>query len=292
MLDMLDRSSMLGYVPNMNQLTLDRRCLIARCLLEGNSLRATQRITGHDVNTVTSLLVDLGQAAAEYQGRTLVNLLCTRIEADEIWAFVNAKQAHVPAEKRGDPDWGDCYTFIAIDPVSKIVPCWKVGDRDGVTTTAFIDDLAARMGRRIQFTTDGMHLYIEPTLNAFNWRVDMAQIIKTYAVPQEAEGEHRYSPPRCVGTQKSMVYGHPDPDLVSTSIAERQNLTVRMSIKRFARLTNGFSRKREHLEHAVALHFMHYNFARIHKSIRTTPAMAVGVDDRLWEVEDIVRLLD
>lgn len=270
----------------MNKLPLTKRAQILGLLVEGNSLRATSRLADCSINTVTKLLVEVGTAAAAYQDKTLRNLPCKRVQVDEIWSFVYAKAKNVPAEKQGEA--GDVWTWTAICADTKLVPSFLVGGRDGGYAMEFITDLASRMASRIQLTSDGHKAYLEAVEAAFGGDVDYAQLIKIYG--PAPEGQRRYSPPECVGTQVATVSGYPDMAHVSTSYAERQNLTMRMSMRRFTRLTNGFSKKIENHWHAVSLHFMYYNFGRIHKSLRVTPAMAAGVSDHVWSLEQIAQL--
>lgn len=274
----------------MNKLPTDRRAAILHLLCEGNSLRATSRITGASINTVTKLLVDAGQACSEYQDKALRNLPCKRVQVDEIWSFCYAKEKNLPEKFKGQPGYGDLWTWTAICADTKLVPSWLVGDRDGDTAKAFISDLAGRLANRVQLTSDGHKSYLEAVEEAFGADIDYAMLVKIYG---EAPGaEKRYSPAECVGCQRQTVTGQPDEDHISTSYVERQNLTMRMHMRRFTRLTNGFSKKVENHAHSVALHFMYYNFVRIHKSLRITPAMAAGVTDRLWEIGDIARMVD
>lgn len=273
----------------MNRLDNAKRVQVVRCLVEGNSIRATVRMTGVAKNTVVKLLVDLGAACAEYQDRHLQNLPCRRIQCDEIWSFVGAKQKNVPEDKA--EQWGDVWTWTAIDADTKLVPCWMVGQRGYESAVEFIGDLATRLKHRVQLTTDGHRPYLTAVENAFGADIDFAQLVKIYGTPA-TEGPSRYSPGQCIGIMTNAVCGSPDPKHISTSYVERANLTMRMSMRRFTRLTNAFSKKIENHMAAIALHFMYYNFARIHQSLRVTPAMAAGVTDRLWDVEDIVALLD
>lgn len=274
----------------MNKLSTEKRTRIVAALVEGNSIRATCRMTGVSKNTVTKLLVDIGTVCAAYQDAVLTDLPCRRIEADEIWAFCHAKQKNVPEDKRGQFGYGDVWTFTAICADTKLVPSWTVGPRDLGTATYFMQDLAGRLRNRIQLTTDGHKMYIDAVEDAFAHEIDFAQLQKIYGA--DPEPQKRYSPAKCNGTKKRTVVGNPDKDLISTSYVERANLTMRMSMRRFTRLTNAFSKKVENLAHAVALHFMHYNFCRIHRTLRVTPAMEVGVSSTVWEIKDIVRLLE
>lgn len=273
----------------MNRLDNSKRIQVVRCLVEGNSIRATVRMTGVAKNTVAKLLVELGHACAKYQDEHLRNLPCRRVQCDEIWSFVGAKQKNVSEEKMSD-GWGDVWTWTAIDADTKLIPCWMVGQRGLPSAIEFIGDLASRLSHRVQLTTDGHRPYLEAVEEAFGGDIDFAQLIKIYGASGEAQT--RYSPGQCIGIECKAVTGTPDPKHISTSFVERQNLTMRMSMRRFTRLTNAFSKKLENHMAAIALHFMHYNFARIHQTLRTTPAMAAGVTSKLWDVEDIVALLD
>jgi IS1 family transposase len=246
-------------------------------------------MTGVAKNTVVKLLVDLGAACSAYQDKTLRDLPCRRIECDEIWSFVGAKDKNVPIDKQGF-GIGSVWTWTAIDAETKLVPSWLIGDRDGGTARNFIDDLASRLANRVQITTDGHKVYVEAIERAFGAEVDYAMLVKHYGAENRV-GEARYSPAVCTGIKKAPIIGYPEEKFVSTSYVERQNLTMRMSMRRFTRLTNAFSKKVENHAHAVALHFMHYNFARIHQTLRVTPAMAAGVTDHIWELEEIVSLL-
>ncbi|MSV29395.1 MAG: DDE domain-containing protein [Bryobacterales bacterium] len=276
----------------MNRLNTDERSQIIRCLVDGNSIRATVRITGFSKNTITKFLVEIGAACSKYQDEHFRNLTSRRIQVDEIWSFVGCKNKNVPAEKAGKFGVGSVWTFTAIDADTKLVPCWLVGTRDGGCATEFIQDLAARLRNRIQLTSDGHKMYLEAVEDAFGADIDFAQLVKIYGESAEAVQQKRYSPADCVGCEKHAIMGSPDPKHVSTSYVERQNLTMRMSMRRFTRLTNGFSKKVENHVAALALYFMYYNFVRIHQTLRVTPAMAAGVTDTLWDVADIVALLD
>jgi len=277
----------------MNKLSTAKRTAVVCCLVEGNSIRATMRITGVAKNTVTKLLVDLGAACSEYQDRTLRELPCRYLQADEIWSFCYAKARNVPVEHRDDPEWGDVWTWTAIDRETKLVPSSYVGDRSSRSAMILMDDLRSRLAGRVQLSTDGHKAYMEAVEGAFGDDVDYAQIVKLYGVDPEAD--HRYSPAKCLGSQVTRISGAPDQGKVSTSHVERQNLTMRMGMPRFTRLTNAFSRKVENLAAAVSLHFMYYNFARPHMSLAhpfpRTPAMAAGVSDHVWKIEEIVALL-
>lgn len=276
---------------SMNRLTSEKRARIIAALVEGNSIRATVRMTGVSKNTVTKLLVDLGAACSAYQDEHLRNLPCKRLQCDEIWSFCYSKQKNVPAEKQGEFGYGDVWTWTAICADTKIIPAWLVADRGAGSAYAFMQELAGRLSERVQLTTDGYKVYLDAVDDSFRGNVDYAMLVKIYG-RDTAEPETRYSPAQCIGTKSEPKIGNPDPALVSTSYAERQNLTMRMSMRRFTRLTNAFSKKVENLAAAVSLHFMHYNFVRIHQTLRTTPAMAAGVTTRLWDVSDIVQVLE
>jgi IS1 family transposase len=275
----------------MNKLSTQKRVQIVSALVEGNSVNATSRIVGVSNNTVLKLLADLGEACAIYQDKVFRNLKSKRIECDEIWSFVHAKEGHLQPELQGVFGYGDVYTWVAIDADSKLVPCWNVGRRDAVSGEAFIKDLASRLSSRVQLSTDGYKVYLTAIEEAFGADIDYGMIVKIYGHTQDEE-TRRYSPAQCIGCEKEVISGNPDRNLISTSYIERQNLTMRMSMRRFTRLTNGFSKKIENHMHAIALHYMHYNFCRIHKSLRCTPAMEAGVTMKLWSIEDIVALLN
>jgi IS1 family transposase/lambda repressor-like predicted transcriptional regulator len=279
----------------MNRLSVERRAQILSMLTEGNSLRATSRMAGCSINTVSKLLLDVGDACAEYQDRTLRDLPCKTIEADEIWSFCYSKQRNVPGEHKGEFGYGDVWTWVALDADSKLAVTWLVGERKLGDCWTFIADLRDRVSGRIQLSTDAHQTYRGVVGLVFNQdEVDWAQLIKTYKTQYVGEG--RYSPPACVGTKAKVRLGDPDLAKVSTSYVERQNLTMRMHMRRFTRLTNGFSKKIENHTAAVAIHFMHYNFARPHKTLASpyprTPAMAAGVADHVWSTADIARLAD
>jgi IS1 family transposase len=275
----------------MNRLPKAKQIQVVAALVEGNSIRATVRMTGVAKNTIVKLLADLGRACEAYQIEKLVNLPCKRIQCDEIWSFVGAKQKNVPAEKQGQFGIGDVWTWTAICADTKIVPSWLVADRSAEAARRFVTDLAGRLASRVQVTSDGLKLYVDAVEGAFGSDVDFAQLVKHYG-RETAPETHRYSPAVCTGAEKIVRSGSPDMKHVSTSFVERQNLTMRMSMRRFTRLTNAFSKKVENHCHAIALHFMHYNFARVHQTLRVTPAMAASVTDHVWEIEEIVALLD
>ena len=276
----------------MNRLDRETRIRILSALVEGCSIRSTCRMTGAAKNTVIKLMIQAGRVASDYQDKTLRNLPCKRVQCDEIWSFIGCKEKNVPEGE--DSDRGDVWTWTAICADTKIVPSWRVGTRDGETACDFISDLASRLANRVQLTTDGHKPYLEAVEGAFGCDIDYAMLIKMYG--NEGQGvtpsERKYSPAQCSGSRREVITGAPDVKHVSTSYVERQNLTMRMSIRRFTRLTNAFSKKLENHAHAVALHFFNYNFLRIHKTLRVTPAMEAGVTDRLWNLNDLVDLIE
>ena len=276
---------------SMNRLNTETRCQVVACLVEGNSIRATVRMTGVAKNTIQKLLLELGEACIDYQDRVMRNLTCRRVQIDECWAFCYAKAKNVTPEIAAkNPFAGDVWTWAAIDADTKLIPSWIVGPRDGVTARLFVNDLADRLSDRIQLTSDGLSAYLNAVERAFRGDVDYAQLVKVYNQP--TEGQKRYSPADCIGCDRKTIVGYPDADHISTSFIERANLTMRMGMRRFTRLTNGFSKKIENHTAAIALHMMHYNFVRIHQTLRTSPAMAAGGSSKLWEISDIVALLD
>jgi IS1 family transposase len=280
----------------MNQLSTEERAQVIRCLVEGNSIRSTRRMTGFGRNTITRLLVALGAACSDYQDRVLRNLTPTRIECDEIWSFCYAKAKNVPEQFRGDWGYGDVWTWTAIDPDSKLVASWLVGWRGEEEAVDFLMDLRERLANRIQLTTDGHLAYRGAVERAFGTDVDYAQLIKQYGVENSdaSPTARRYSPNTVTGQEVRIVNGDPDPMLISTSYVERNNLTMRMSMRRFTRLTNGFSKKVENHAAMISLHFMHYNFARPHSALgkNVTPAMAAGVANHVWTTQEIAALID
>ena len=276
----------------MNKLDKTDRAKLIHLLCEGMSIRAITRVTGVSKTTVSKLVVDAGQSAAWYQDRVFRNLSCKRLQIDEIWGFVGAKQKNVSTMKTPIKDAGDAWLWLATDAETKLVPCWHVGGRDGGAAMEFIDDLAQRLSNRVQITTDGLKAYVDAIDTAFGGEVDYGVLIKLFGEPIGGKSERRYSPAECTGIRKEAIQGDPDMKHVSTSYAERNNLNVRMHTRRMTRLTNAFSKKLENHAHAMALHFLYYNFVRIHKTLKTTPAMAAGVTDRLWEVADMVDVLE
>lgn len=287
---MLDRKGSMVHFGPMNKLSTEERTRVVAALVEGNSMRAVSRMTGVARNTINSLLVDLGKACSEFQDKAMRNLLCKRIQCDEIWSFVGAKEKNTKAEKKAE-GWGDVWTWVALDADTKLVPCWFVGTRDAGAAYHFIHDLADRLANRVQLTTDGHKAYLSAVEDAFGADIDYAMLIKIYGAAPDGP-EVRYSPAQCMGAKKAMQTGRPDWKHISTSFVERQNLTMRMSMKRFARLSNGFSKKVENHEHMLALHYMYYNFARIHQSLRVTPAMEAGIADHVWTIDEIIALID
>ncbi|MES2305170.1 MAG: IS1 family transposase [Gemmatimonadota bacterium] len=280
----------------MNRLSTARRTQILAALCEGASVNATARQTGASKVTILKLLAEIGEACLEYQRATFVNLNCKVIQCDEIWSFVHCKQANVPDDEKGRGR-GDAWIWVALDSESKLVPCWHIGARDAAAAAYFMEDLASRLSHRVQLTTDGFRKYLRAVEGAFGWgQIDYAMLQKIYG--PAITGTHRYSPAAVVGARAERIMGNPDAELVSTSHVERQNLTMRMNVRRLTRLTNGHSKKIENHGHAIALHYMYYNFCRKHETltkakggIHTTPAMAAGVADHVWKLEEVVGLL-
>ena len=273
----------------MNCLDSQTRAQIARCLIEGCSIRATCRMTGAAKNTVVKLLADLGKACAEYHDKHVRNLKVRRLQCDEIWSFCGTKQKNATPDQKA-AGWGDIWTWIGIDADTKFVVSYLVGGRDTNWALDFMDDCASRIASRVQVTTDAHAPYLKAVEGAFGLEVDYAQLHKIYGAPTDEE-QRRYSPAKCIGCDMKTVIGFPDPAHVSTSYVERQNLTLRMSQRRFTRLTNAHSKKAENHAHAVAIHYMHYNFVRIHASLRVTPAMEIGLASTPWTVDDLIALL-
>jgi IS1 family transposase len=280
----------------MNKLDAGQRAAIVRALIEGNSVRATCRITGTAKGTVLKLLADVGSACTAFQDGSLRNLPCRQLQIDELWSFVGAKERNVTdAQKR--EGLGDAWIWTAIDAETKLVPCWHVGPRDADAAFTFIQDLAARLANRVQITTDGLRAYISAIESVFGWNgTDYAQLVKLYG--EAPEGQRRYSPAEIISIQAHWIMGRPDPDKISTSYVESHNLTMRMRNRRLTRLTNGYSKKRENHLHSLSLYFMAYNFVHVHhtltkaaKGVHTTPAMAAGVTDHVWKVSEIIELL-
>jgi IS1 family transposase len=279
----------------MNKLPADRRAQLLGMMVEGMSIRAVARLTGASKNTIVKLLRDAGEAFSAYQDRVLRDLPCKRVQVDEIWSFVYAKQKNVEGAKAAPEQAGDIWTWTAICADTKLAVTWLLGDRGGDTAKAFVTDLASRLKGRVQLTSDGHKPYLDAVEEAFGTDVDYAMLVKLYgAAPEGKPGsaERKYSPGECVGCKRHAVTGKPDPDHISTSYAERLNLSIRMHTRRFTRLTNAFSKDAENHAHSVALNFMYYNFVRVHQTLRVTPAMEAGVTDRLWDLNDLVAVID
>jgi IS1 family transposase len=276
----------------MNKLDRKARAQILGMMVEGMSMQSITRMTGVSKNTVAKLLKDAGEAFIAYHDANVRNVKAKRVQCDEIWSFCGMKEKNVPAPRRGQFGIGDVYTWTGIDSESKMILSWLVGRRDGEYAKAFIADLAERFAGRVQLTTDGLKAYLAAVEDAFGADIDYAMLVKLYGPAGGAAQERRYSPAECCGAIKGTVCGSPDEKHVSTSHVERQNLSMRMGMRRFTRLTNGFSKKIENHEYALAIYFMHYNFARIHSSLRVSPAMAAGVSDKLWSLDDLVALVE
>jgi IS1 family transposase len=278
----------------MNQLSVARRAEIVNCLCEGNSIRSTSRLTGASRTTILSLLEEVGEFCRVYQNHKIRGLTSVRIQCDEIWSFVGAKARAISQGAKGD---GDIWTWTALDPDSKLMVCWYVGTRRKGAAEKFLLDLYGRLANRVQLTTDGHNAYLHAVDKVFGIDVDFAQLVKMYAhVPSVG----RYSPPVCIGAEKIPQWGDPDPDHISTSFVERTNLTMRMQMRRFTRLTNAFSKKVANHAYAVDIHFMHYNFCRPHMTLTknhpshypTTPAMAAGLTDHVWGLEEVIGMME
>ncbi len=288
---MLDVKHESSYNRGMNKLPLQKRVQILSMLVEGSSMRSISRVVGVSINTVTKMLVDAGEACAAYHDEHVRDVKAARVQCDEIWSFCYAKQKNVATAKAAPEEAGDVWTWTALDADSKLIVSYLVGGRDSEYAIEFMDDVASRLANRVQMTTDGHRAYLEAVEGAFGGDVDYAQLIKLYgAAPESMKG--RYSPAECTGTRKRRVEGDPAIEDVSTSYVERQNLTMRMSMRRFTRLTNAFSKKLQNHIHMLALYFLHYNFCRIHKTLKVTPAMAAGIDGELHDMEWIVGLID
>jgi len=274
---------------SMNRLSTEERSKVISVLVEGNSLRATARITGVARMTVEKLLRDLGAACTRFHHGTVRDLRSKRIQCDEIWSFVYAKERNAKPEMKAAGQAGDMWTWTALDADSKLVVSWLVGGRDAGYAQAFMEDVASRLANRVQLTTDGHRPYLMAVEDTFGADIDYATLTKIYGEAPEAQ--RRYSPPQVIGAKRAIISGRPRPEYISTSYVERQNLTMRMHIRRFTRLTNGFSKKVEMHEHHLALHFTYYNFCRIHQSLRVTPAMEAGLAKRVWTIEELVGLI-
>ncbi len=287
----LDRLSKSVYICHMNKLTTEKRTQILTMLVEGDSLRATSRMADVSINTVTKLLVDAGKACQTFHNETVMNVRSQRIQCDEIWSFVYAKDKNAPVEMKEAGEAGDVWTWVGIDADSKLVVSWLVGDRSTDKAIPFMNDLASRLANKVQLTSDGHKAYLIAMEEAFT-NIDYAILHKIYGKDGGKGTDARYSPAECIGTEKKPQIGNPDEKHISTSFGERQNLTLRMHTRRFTRLTNSFSKKIENHCYALALHYMYYNFIKIHKTLRVTPAMEAKITGKLFEISDIVRLID
>lgn len=281
--------SLKHIVQFMNRLAKEQQIRVVSALVEGNSIRATVRMTGVAKNTVVKLLVDLADACVAYHDRNVRKLRVRRLQCDEIWNFVGAKAKNASPQKKAE-GWGDTWTWTALDADTKLCVSYLVGGRDLGWAKEFMEDCASRISNRVQITTDGHKAYLEAVESAFGADIDYAQLQKIYGAP--TENEKRYSPARCIGCEMKTVRGNPDPKHVSTSYVERQNLSMRMSIRRFTRLTNAFSKKVENHAAAVALWFMYYNFCRVHQTLRVTPAMEAGLSNHVWTIDELILLLN
>jgi IS1 family transposase len=288
LLTFLSRASIMANMANV--LSTAKRSQIVAALIEGMGVRATARMVDVSKDTVSKLSLELGEACIRYMDETLVNLPCKRLQVDELWGFCYAKQKNVPPAKQGVFGYGDVWAFTAVDADTKLIPTFLVGSRDVGCATAFMQDLASRLVNRVQLTTDGHKMYLSAVEDAFAGAIDFAQLVKIYGA--NPEGEHRYSPAECLGTEKHAVSGCPDAKHVSTSYVERHNLTLRMGMRRYTRLTNAHSKKLRNHTAALGLFLCFYNFCKIHTTLRVTPCMAAGVTSRVWEIADLVALLD
>lgn len=274
----------------MNILDTSKQAQILNCLAEGCSMRSTSRLTGAAKKTVERMLREAGKACADYMDKTMRNLPCKLLQVDEVWSFTYAKQKNVPAHLKGRKDVGDTWTWIAIDADTKIIPSWHVGKRDAQDAYWFISDLKERLASRVQLTSDGHRPYLQAIEEHFGSEIDYSMLIKMYG-RETGKGEVRYSPPVCIGARRRKIIGNPDRNLISTSFVERQNLTLRMTNRRFTRLTNAFSKKIENHKHMMAIYTMNYNFCRIHQTLRCTPAMESKIADHVWSLEEIANLI-
>jgi IS1 family transposase len=275
---------------DMKQLTQEQRVAVVRCLVEGNSIRSTVRITGVALNTIQKLTRELGEAVLAYQDHALRNLTCKRVQLDEVWNFCYAKDKNLPDEMRGEPGVGSIWTWVALDAETKLILSWRLGARDAANAHAFIGDVAERLANRVQMTTDGARIYIDAVEHHLGGKVDYGMLVKQYG-NETGTPDTRYSPAKCLGAKKRQIDGNPDMDHVSTSFVERQNLNIRMGNRRYTRLTNAFSKKAEMLAYSVAITFMYHNFVRVHQTLKTTPAIKAGVASHRWTLEEVVDLL-
>jgi IS1 family transposase len=275
----------------MNRLPLKTRAQILSALVEGTAINAIVRMTGVSKVTILKLLKDVGEACLAYENKTLRNLPCKRIQCDEIWSFCYAKEKNVPYDKQGQFGFGNVWTWTAIDEDTKLLCSWMVGDRGASTAHAFMTDLASRLANRVQLSTDGHRAYLDAVERAFGSEVDYAMVVKLYG-QDDRETDAHYSPSVCIDCRKVEITGSPNPKHISTSHVERHNLTIRMHMRRYTRLTNAHSKKIENHQYAFALHAMFYNFARVNQAIRVTPAMEAGISDHIWSMEEIASLAD
>jgi len=273
----------------MKQLTKEQRCAVIRCLVDGCSIRATKRITGVSFNTIQKLTRDLGEACLEFQNQVFRNLTCQRVQCDEIWNYCYCKDKNIPDEMRGEAGIGSMWTWTGMCADTKLIFAWQLGSRDAANAYRFMSSVSERLANRIQLTTDGNRVYLDAVENYFGSKIDYAMLIKLYG--NDEKPENRYSPGKCLGAKKQAVMGEPDPEFISTSYAERQNLNIRMQNRRYTRLTNAFSKKADMLAYSIAIMFMYHNFVRIHQTLRSTPAMKAGVTDHKWSIEEMVDLL-
>ena len=291
--NILDAKQKSSYIKCMNKLDIKTRVTILNMLVEGSSMRSISRITGVSINTVTKLLEDAGRACATYHDTTVRNVKAAQVQCDEIWSFCYAKDKNVAEAKAAPNGAGDVWTWTAIDRDSKMILAFEVGDRSAETAREFMFDLAGRLANRVQLTTDGYGAYLKAVGDAFAADVDYAMLVKLYGEPTGTKGhERKYSPAQCTGARKEPIFGKPDPAMISTSHVERQNLTMRMGMRRFTRLTNGFSKKLENHLHMLSLYFVHYNFVRMHKTLKMTPAMAAGVTNTLHDMTWLIGIID
>ena len=287
---LVDDKHISSYNEAMNKIAAVKRAQILSLLCEGTSMRAVSRLTDVSINTVSKLLVDAGRLCASLHDDKVRGVKAQRVQVDEIWSFTYAKAKNVARAKKAPEGAGDTWTWTGLDADSKLIVSWLVGPRDAGSAFTFAADLKDRLAGRVQLTSDGLRLYLEAVEDTFGADVDFAQLVKLYGASDEADT--RYSPAMCIGCLSKAVTGNPDPKHISTSYVERQNLTMRMHVRRFTRLTNGFSKKLENHIYMVAIYTVFYNFTKIHKSLRVTPAMAAGLTDRVWDMEDVVRLLE
>lgn len=276
----------------MNKLPIAKRTQIIQLLIEGMSLRATSRVADVSINTVTKLLVDVGRACQKFHDETVVNIVSQRIQCDEIWSFVYAKDKNVDRAAAAPSNAGDVWTWTGIDADTKLIVSYYMGNRDAESAHEFMQDTASRLSNRVQLTTDGNHAYLKAVEAAFENEIDFAQLVKIYGAPRGEGNEKRYSPAQCIGAETKVIQGRPDENHISTSYVERQNLTMRMHMRRFTRLTNAFSKKIENHCYAIALHFVYYNFAKVHKTLRITPAMESKLTKKPMTIQEIVELSD